>query len=307
MRRAAKRSGFTLIKLLVVIAIIAILIALLIPAVQKVRESAARLQCANNLKQIGLAMHDYHGAMKRFPPGYVASGPYVDGANDTAPGWGWGAFLLPYLDQQTLSQQIDWTQPVQNFAGIQTMLSVFQCPSDIVPPGTFAVTDSSWNTVCQAAPSSYAGCCGGNVSTTAATGNGCLFRNSTVRLTDILDGSSNTILVEERAFANAEGIWAGAIQGGYCNQGAFNPAAVPGKLGQGAATLVLIHAGTINNSSGRNIDDCVSKHPGGANFLMADGSVHFFRSVQGGSADQAILKAMGTIAGGETVPDDMLN
>ena len=103
------------------------------------------------------------------------------------------------------------------------------------------------------------------------------------------------------------GVWCGAIDNGICNQGTFNPAAVPGKLGQGAGDLVLIHAGTINNSSGRNLDDCVSKHSGGANFLMADGAVHFFRSVQSGSPDQAILNAMGTIAGGETVPGEMLN
>src|SRR5437899_8876337 len=95
MRRSQQpgRSGFTLIELLVVIAIIAVLIALLVPAVQKVREVAARTQCQNNLKQIGLAMHAFHDANKVLPPGYWASGSYVDGANDTAPGWGWAAFI----------------------------------------------------------------------------------------------------------------------------------------------------------------------------------------------------------------------
>jgi prepilin-type N-terminal cleavage/methylation domain-containing protein/prepilin-type processing-associated H-X9-DG protein len=307
MRTRTSRFGFTLIELLVVIAIIAILIALLVPAVQKVREAAARVQCVNNLKQIGLAMHDYHGAMKAFPPGYYSTQTYVDGSTDTSPGWGWATYILPYLDQGTLYQQFDLTQPVQNFAGIQTMLPVYLCPSDITGTGAFAVTDKNWNTVCLAAPTSYAGCCGANVKTTDATGNGILYRNSAVTFNQITDGTSNTVLVEERAFANVMGTWAGAINNGICNQGAYNPDAVPGKLGQGAGDLVLVHAGTINNASGRNLDDCTSRHPGGANFLMADGAVHFFRSVQSKSSDQAILNAMGTSAGGETVPGDMLN
>jgi len=127
------------------------------------------------------------------------------------------------------------------------------------------------------------------------------------RLTDITDGTSNTIFIEERAFANVQGTWVGAISGGYCNEGQYNPDPVPGKLGQGAGDLVLIHASTNNSPSGRNLDDASSKHFVGSNFLFADGSVHFIRNIASGSTDSATLQAMGTIAGGEVFADDLTN
>jgi prepilin-type N-terminal cleavage/methylation domain-containing protein/prepilin-type processing-associated H-X9-DG protein len=300
-RASAHRTAFTLIELLVVMAIVAVLIGLLLPAVQKVRGAAARTRCGNNLHQLGLALHGYHDANLKLPPGYVATCPYVNGSTDTAPGWAWGAFLLPYLEQDNLYNQFDLGRPVQNCPAARTLVKTFLCPGDLTPADAFAVTDASWNTVGLAPPSSYAACCGGGVSTTAATGNGCFYRNSAVRLTDITDGTSNTIFLEERAFANVRGTWVGAVSGGYCNQGEYNPAAVPGKLGQGAGDLVLIHAGTNNNPTGRNLDDASSKHTGGSNFLFADGSVHFIRSAAGGSADAATLRALGTIAAGEVV------
>ena len=284
-----------------VIAIIAVLIGLLLPAVQKVREAAARLSCENNLKQIGLALQNYHDANLCLPTGYKASGTYVNGGTDTSPGWGWGTYILPSLEQQNLFSQLNLSTPIQNVPASAAVVKTFLCPSDIVAPSVFAVTDSGWNTVCLAGPSSYAACCGSGVSTTAATGNGAFYRNSAVRLIDITDGTSNTILIEERAFANVKGTWLGAISGGYCNQGQYNPYGVPGKLGQGAGDLVLVHAGTVNNPSGRNLDDSTSLHPGGANFLLADGSVHFIHSIASGSPNQIAFQALGTIAGGEVV------
>jgi prepilin-type processing-associated H-X9-DG protein len=268
-----------------------------LPAVQAAREAARRAQCSNNLKQIGLAMHDYEDVTKKLPPGYLANGAYVDGTTDTAPGWAWGACILPYMEQGNLYRLYNFNLPVQDSAAIQTVLAGFLCPSDLVPDGPFTITDAAWAPICKIAPSSYAACCGGGVSTTAATGNGCFYRNSAVRLSDIKDGTSNTIFIEERAFTNVQATWVGAVSGGYANTGPSNKGAVAGKLGQGAGDLVLIHAGTINNPTGRNLDDASSMHSGGANILFADGSVRFIPD----SASTTILPALGTTFGSEAV------
>jgi prepilin-type N-terminal cleavage/methylation domain-containing protein/prepilin-type processing-associated H-X9-DG protein len=310
MRARTSRTGFTLIELLVVIAIIAILIGLLLPAVQKVREAASRTQCVNNLKQLGLACHNYHDVNQAFPPGYRAWGAYVDGSSDTAPGWAWGAFLLPWLEQDNLYRQLNLGQAVQNSAAIQAVLKVYLCPSDLTPSAAFPVPDAFGNTVAAAAPSSYAACCGGDESEpTGPTGLGVFYRNSATRFTDVTDGNSNTILLGERSWGNANGVWAGAIPGAVCLRGKQNPCPGSGAGASPAPTLVLAHSHLNNTTTDTDggLDDFSSRHTGGSNFVFADGHVSFVRSVvsdlpDGGySADSLAFQALGTRANGEVV------
>ena len=216
--------GFTLIELLVVIAIIAILMGLLLPAVQKVRASAARIQCVNNLKQMGLACHNYHDTLGGLPAGYLANVGYVDGATDTSPGWGWGTAILPFLEQDNLYRSINLNGSIaapENAAAISTTVKTYVCPADLIPQPFFTVLDAYGNPLVIAAPSSYAACVGGDeTDVEGPTGLGAFYRNSRTRLTDITDGTSNTIMIGERAWSNAQGIWAGAVPGGVLKRSA---------------------------------------------------------------------------------------
>ncbi len=237
------RPAFTLIELLVVIAIIAILIGLLLPAVQKVREAAARAQCVNNLKQIGLALHNYHDANNAFPSGYVDGNTVStsDASNDVGPGWGWAAFLLPYVEQGVLYNQINFSQPIGtggNAAASQTVVKIYQCPSDPYQQPWTIYNWGSFPTV-TVAHANYAGCNGwvecfvnaggnylpgsdggksedGNVGATGMAGDGLFYRNSKNTANSVTDGLSNTIVVGERCAAHSPVTWTGAVTLGQC-------------------------------------------------------------------------------------------
>jgi prepilin-type N-terminal cleavage/methylation domain-containing protein/prepilin-type processing-associated H-X9-DG protein len=291
------RRAFTLIELLVVIAIIAVLIGLLLPAVQKVREAANRATCQNNLKQIGLACHSYHDVQKSFPPGYLATASYPD----VAPGWGWAAFLLPYLELDNLYRQLDFMKPMEKSAAIQTMLKVFQCPSDLLPPAAFPLTDVTFRPVAQAAPSSYAATVGQDASEVDdPMGDGVFYRSSRTRIADITDGTSQTTLLGDRAWAQTRGIWAGALPNAVTRAGDLN--VWPNATGP-AQALILVHNNWINITTDADggLDDFSSNHPGGVNLLFADGSVHFLRSITVDGKERRAFWALGTRAGGEQI------
>jgi prepilin-type N-terminal cleavage/methylation domain-containing protein/prepilin-type processing-associated H-X9-DG protein len=320
------RRGFTLIELLVVIAIIAVLIALLLPAVQSAREAARRAQCINNLKQMGIALHNYHDAVLAFPPGYIAASKFIDAETDTAPGWSWASMILPQLDQSPLYSSINLWLPVQapaNTTSVQTNLTVFLCPSDQLPGPTFAVTDGFGNTVATVAPTSYADSTGSDAADVAlglnndGSGNGLFYRNSAIRIAAITDGTSETVMLLERAWGDSEGTWTGAIAGGYILRGPQNPCPGSSFASYLAPCLVQAHCHMINTNadSDSGLDDPSSFHPGGANILFSDGSVHFIRSITndlGTNPDGStrytpsslIFQKLGTRAGGEPISAD---
>lgn len=327
MKSAIRRPAFTLIELLVVIAIIAILIALLVPAVQKVREAAARTQCTNNLKQLGLAYHSYLGAYKAFPPGAYNGFP---GLSSGPPAAGWGLFLLSYIDQQPLALQYNWNYAFfdstnsTNQTVSNTMLPVFTCPSVGVGRQPYTSTVyASLGVTWQSAPTDYTPI--GSVAAGAYTALGLTKPADTsgalkvagfapgsttqgnlqgTQVGWIGDGLSNTILLAEIAGRNSlyqnnqSAVAAGALVNynicGY--SGMADSSSVSGALdGSSADGTVRYTGGVMINAS--NQYGLWSFHPGGTNVLMCDGSVQFLQQAVGG----AVVVALVTKNGGETV------
>jgi len=261
-------SAFTLVELLVVITIIGILIALLLPAVQAAREAARRLQCANNFKQVGVALHNYHAALGCFPPGQFDPGFGAAKYNNAPQYFGWAVYLLPYLEQHALYDMLDWSVYYglgKNKTVTATVIAAYLCPSDpqageriwecsAVPSPDVAMTD-----MCGVADSvhMYIGPC---LPYDFPLVNGIFGGNAPCTIADIRDGTSNTLMVAEVTGGGA-GTYLGRPWAGY--------------------NLVDTHNGIngVNTVPGNSYsvyrDGPASFHPGGCNFLLADGSVSF--------------------------------
>lgn len=289
-----RRRGFTLIELLVVIAIIAVLIALLLPAVQQAREAARRTQCRNNLKQVGLALHNYHDTFSVFPPAWVEGDGGFD-ANNVAP---WSVFVLPYIDQANLYQNIDFTLRMTtgapgsapgatlatNVDVAKVVLPMFRCPSEVGTPHWTLDAYGAYNPqLNDLAISSYVAAggitdlCSVGYSTSGSLMTGPFFRNSRTTFRDITDGSSNVFLAGEKsftvAFPNILTTWHHYLPGVW--------GTLPGPTGIGTscwAGTAVASSQYPPQSAGRinaHWAGFSSYHEGGALVCMGDGSVRF--------------------------------
>jgi prepilin-type N-terminal cleavage/methylation domain-containing protein/prepilin-type processing-associated H-X9-DG protein len=300
------RPGFTLIELLVVIGIIAVLIGLLVPAVQKVREAGNRISCRNNLKQIALAVHNFHNARGCFPRN---GSRHVQGSGTccTDTSWSWLARLLPYLEQDNLYRQggID-TASMKNNPVIAETIPTFFCPSDNAlaqSPDTTRADAQVWDNA-PAGLSNYKGVsgsnwCWGDYPYVGTNGNcDCFYQNGTgkgdgiffrtdilfkLTMTQITDGTSNTFMIGEDIPALSP--W---CNWHYANH-AVGTCAIPPNINLDGRYGLPPTWNWPNTYSFR------SRHPGGLQFAFADGSVHFVRE----SIDLATYRALSTIQGGE--------
>ena len=248
--RKNRARGFTLVEFLVVICIVVISLTVAAPGIVQVSAQARANACKNNLKQIGLAMHNYHDTFNTFPPGWVAK----DVKPATGACFGWGSMLLPYLDQAPLYNKLNFSSPPDsNNADLQTRIPQFRCPEDTsqdVNPvrDEFGTSNYSGNYGDVALP--------GSVDASPKV-SGILFWNSKVGLRDVTDGASNVFLAGERCVSSAAAIWVGVRS----NQNA------------GDSVTACNHAARLNTV----VDSFSSRHAEGAHFMFCDGSVRFVR------------------------------
>ncbi|MCH2200351.1 MAG: DUF1559 domain-containing protein [Fuerstiella sp.] len=269
------RYGYTLIELLVIFAIIGVLIAILLPAVQTAREAARRIQCANNLRQLGLAIHYYHDYHGSFPPGCMDD-------EHKQESWGWGTFILPQIEQNQLYEQLDVTNrrltEILQDPGVnrlvQTPIAVFRCPSDSTPdqlPAELRHFNGNGNIEeLELGTANYVACQGLYDEGGSFRNNGVFYNGSVTELKDIRDGTSNTFMLGERDMRCASGVWAGCRNPpGGCNWGVYqNRGRVSEELNS-----------PVTRESPNQCDSCSegfsSAHSGGAWFVFCDSSVRF--------------------------------
>jgi prepilin-type N-terminal cleavage/methylation domain-containing protein/prepilin-type processing-associated H-X9-DG protein len=318
------RTAFTLIELLVVIAIIAILIGLLLPAVQKVREAAARARCLNNLKQIGLALHSYHDSNQAFPSGYLnQSSSQFPNVPPFLFRWSALAEVTPYLEQSNLYRSLDLTIPLYqnpagavfpvNAPGVASKVPLFLCPSD-----SGQASDPLFG------PTNYVGCLGSGANGgSRSPGDGIFYNNSRTRIADVTDGTSNTALMSEQILGPGGPAPSSAqvdVRLHYGSVGKKVP--VTDALCQGVTTWNTdrgarwadgeVQYSLYDHHYPPNAPqwDCIalefsfkpprSRHPNGVNLLLADGSGRFVSS----AVNLAAWQALGSRAGGE-VPGEL--
>jgi prepilin-type N-terminal cleavage/methylation domain-containing protein len=342
MRPTADRRGFTLIELLVVIAIIAILIALLLPAVQQAREAARRSQCRNNLKQLGLALHNYEATYTVLPPGWVAPQgfTYVGNANSTNGtnghgGWGWPAMVLPYVDQAPLSASLRTGEDLRfalddpaRLALMQQSFPVFKCTSDTAP----IINDRRRllgfsGTVRRVSTSNYVGWNSGSLgwlpgdTANPANRQGLFTMNSSTRFRDVTDGLSNTFMLSERMYksfqsgtcavnCNAAVIFGNEWDNNFPNSRRNPRFGNTNTLGMGEGHINSIFTGSPT-APGANCNaicarGAASYHVGGAHFAMGDGSVRFVSENIDWSPNNAInstFERLGAMGDGQPIGD----
>ena len=296
------RRALTLVELLVVIAIIATLVGLLLPAVQSSRETARRIQCTNNLKQVGLALLNFEGAKKVLPSGYESD--FTSQGDDTGPGWGWCSFILPEMEESAISKVIDFKLPIEDARnGVRVAnVSGFFCPTDNVPRVWQAKSRSANGNplalICEVAASNYVGMYG--TTEPGVDGDGIFFRNSRVALKDVTDGVSQTIAVGERAHQLGNATWVGSVTNAILFPEEDNTQGQPHT--EHSSGMVLGHAGEGigPGAAGGDVNQFYSLHGEGANFLFADGHVSFLAS----RMDYKTYRSMATRAGDETASEN---